>query len=223
MLPGMKNLPLKGNSPAKWPRKRDAAVTREKLLQAALSEFCENGFSGARTAAIAARAKCNIRMLYHYFGSKEGIYVSALELVYAELRSREEELDLRSLDPQSGIVALVEFTFDHMSTHHEFIRMVGIENIQQGRFLGRSRTVPLGALPLVDTIKTLLQKGQKAGVFRKGVDPVQLYISILSLSYIHISNKYTLSITFNQDLSDAKWLAARRKHVCEMVSGYLAV
>ncbi len=202
-------------------RKRDAAATREKLLQAALAEFCENGFSGARTAEIAERAECNIRMLYHYFGNKEGIYLAALELVYAELRTQEEQLDLLHLDPTEGMTLLVQFTFDHMLTHQEFINMVSIENIQQGRFLRQSDAVPKGAMPLVESIKTLLRRGQKQGVFRKQVDPVQLYVSILSLSYVHISNKYTLSITFGQDLTDDGWLAARRQHVCDMVIGYL--
>jgi len=205
----------------KTPRKRDATATREKLLQAALAEFCENGFSGARTAEIAERAECNIRMLYHYFGNKEGIYLAALELVYAELRTQEEKLDLLHLDPAKGMILLVEFTFDHMLTHQEFINMMGIENIQRGRFLRRSDTVPKGAMPLVQSIKTLLRRGQKQGIFRKQVDPVQLYVSILSLSYVHISNNYTLSITFGQDLTDSQWLAARRQHVCDMVIGFL--
>jgi len=202
-------------------RKRDAAATRERILKAALAEFCENGFSGARTAAIATRAKCNIRMLYHYFGNKEGVYLASLELVYADLRAREENLDLLHLDPEKGMAALVEFTFDHMLSHQEFIKMIGIENIQQGRFLRKSRSVPQGAMPLVKSIETLLRRGQQQGEFHKRVDPVQLYVSILSLSYVHISNKHTLSITFDQDLTEAEWLAARRKHVCEMVLGFL--
>jgi len=203
------------------PRKRNAAATRERLLQAALSEFCEYGFSGSRTAAIAARAECNIRMLYQYFGNKEGIYLAALELVYAELRAREEKLDLLHLNPDKGMIVLVESTFDHMLAHQEFIKMMGIENIHQGRFLHQSKAVPKGAMPLVKSIKTLLLRGQQQGLFRNRVDPVQLYVSILSLCYIHISNKHTLSITFGQDMTDKKWMAKRRKHVSEMVLGFL--
>ncbi len=203
------------------PQKRDAAATRERVLKAALAEFCEKGFGGARTASIATRAECNIRMLYHYFGNKEGIYLAALELVYAQLRAREEELDLLHLGPEEGMAALVEFTYDHMLSHQEFISMIGIENIQQGSFLRRSKAVPQGAMPLVKSIETLLQEGQKQGIFRKKVDPVQLYVSILSLSYVHISNKHTLSITFGQDLTNAEWLRARREHVREMILGFL--
>lgn len=202
-------------------RRRDAAATREKLLKAALAEFCERGFSGARTASIAARAECNIRMLYHYFGNKEGIYLAALELVYAQLRAREEEQDLLHLGPEEGMTALVEFTFDHMLMHQEFINMIGIENIQKGKFLRRSKTVPQGAMPLVQSIEILLREGQRQGIFRKKADPIQLYVSILSLSYVHISNKHTLSITFGQDLTDTEWLDARRKHVRDIIMAFL--
>lgn len=202
-------------------RKRDAAATRDRLLKAGLAEFCEKGYSGARTAAIAERAKCNIRMLYHYFGNKEGIYLASLEHVYHQLRAREEELDLLHLDPVEGIAAFVEFTFDHMLSHPEFIHMMGIENIHQGRFLRQSQSVPQGAMPLVRSLETLLQRGQEQGVFRTHVDPVQIYVSILSLSYVHISNKHTLSITFGEDLTNANWLAERRKHVREMALGFL--
>lgn len=209
------------NLSASPPRKRDAAATSEKLLQAALAEFCENSFGGARTAEIAKRAGCNIRMLYHYFESKEGIYLAALELVYAELRAKEEELDLLHIEPARGMQLLVEFTFDHMLAHQEFIKMIGIENIHQGEFLRRSKVVPQKAMPLVRSIKTLLRRGQEQGLFSKQVDPIQLYVSILSLSYVHISNKYTLSITFGQDFTDKKWLAARRRHVTDMVTSFL--
>ena len=203
------------------PRRRDAAATRERLLKAALAEFCEKGFNGARTAAIATRAKCNIRMLYHYFGNKEGIYLASLELVYTRLRAREEALNLLQRDPETGMAALVEFTYDQKLSHKEFIKMIDIENIRQEKFLRQSKSVPQGAMPLVKSIAILLRRGQKQGIFRKRVDPVQLYVSILSLSYVHISNKHTLSITFGQDLTDSEWLAARRKHVREMVLGFL--
>lgn len=203
------------------PQKRDAAATRERLLHAAVTEFCAKGFSGARTAAIANRAGCNIRMLYHYFGSKNNLYLAALESVYAQLRSREESLDLLHLNPEKGMSALVEFTFDHMLEHQEFIRLIGIENIQRGRFVKESNVIPQAAQPLLTSIETLLRRGQKQGVFRKRVDPLQLYISILSLSYVHVSNKHTLSITFNQDLTDRQWLAARRRHVRDLILGFL--
>ena len=200
---------------------RDAVASREKILVAGLKEFCAKGFDGARIDQIAKRARCNIRMIYHYSRSKESLYLAALERVYRQLRSREEELDLLHLDPLNAMSALVEFTFDHMLEHQEFIRMISNENTLQGHYLKKSKFVTQASIPLVETIKDLLRRGQKEGVFRKNVDPIQLYISILSLSYVHVSNRYTLSITFQQDLSDPKWLAKRRRHVRKVILGFL--
>ena len=201
--------------------KRDAAATREKILRVGIKEFCAHGYSGARTARIAKRAQCNIRMLYHYFGSKEALYIAALERVYGEIRAEEERLDLLHLGPVEGVAALVEFTFDYMASHQDFAQLVIIENIQKGKFLRKSKQVPRVTLSLVESIEDLLKRGQKEGLFRKKVDPVQLYISILSLSLLHISNRHTLSVTYGQDLTDPEWLAERRRHARDMTLGYL--
>ena len=203
------------------PSKRDAGATREKILQAGIAEFCAHGYSGARTARIARRARCNIRMIYHYYGSKEALYVAALERVYGEIRAREEELDLLNLDPVAGIAALCDFTFDHMFAHQDFVKLVVIENVQQGRHLRKSKVIPLATQPLVETIGRLLRRGEAQGIFRRNVDPTQLYFSIMSMSYIHLSNKHTLSISYRQDLEDPQWLAARRRHVRDVVLGFL--
>lgn len=201
--------------------KRNAVATKEKILRAGIAEFCAHGYGGARTARIARRGRCNIRMIYHYFGNKEGLYLAALERVYGDIRAREEELDLLRLDPVEGIAALCDFTFEHHAAHQDFVKLVIIENIQQGRYLRKSKIVPQATQPLVDTIRKLLRRGQQQGVFRRNVDPVQLYISIMSMSFIHLSNKHTLSITYDRDLDDPKWLNARRNHVRDMVLGFL--
>lgn len=202
-------------------RRRNAKATRERILAAGVTAFCASGFDGARIDRIAKLADCNIRMIYHYFGGKEALYLAALERVFHRLRSREEELDLVHLDPVPAMAALVEFTFDHMLEHQDFIRLIGNENILRGEFLKKSSFVPDASIPLVETIKDILRRGRKAGVFRRGVDPVQLYVSILSLSYVHVSNRYTLSITFRRDLADPKWLAQRRRHAREVILGFL--
>lgn len=202
-------------------QKRDAAGTREKILKVGIKEFCAHGYGGARTARIAKRANCNIRMIYHYFGSKEALYIAALERVYSEIRAREGELDLYRLDPLEGVTALVKFTFDHMAQHQDFVQLATIENVQRGKYLKRSKSVPKATALFIEAISDLVQRGEKDGSFRKGVDPVQFYISILALSYLHLSNKFTLSITYGEDLQNPDWLAARRRHVQDMVLGYL--
>ncbi len=171
--------------------------------------------------SIAEAARCNIRMLYHYFGSKEGLYLACLEHVYTEIRERERELSLLDLGPLEGITKLVHFTFDHMHDNQDFVQIAVAENLQGGHYLEKLKPLSEAALGLIATIETLLRRGQRKGIFKKGVDAVQLYVSILSLSYLHLSNRHTLSINYATDLGDPKWISARRAHVTDMVLAYL--
>jgi AcrR family transcriptional regulator len=204
------------------PVRRNATVTRDRVLKAAIAEFCRYGFDGARTDRVAKRASVNIRMIYHYFGSKERLYLAALEQVYREVRTREAALNLRDHEPAKGMRALVDFTFRHLIEHPEFIELIRNENLLRGKYLKKSRSVPETAMPLVSALHDLLTRGVRQGVFRRNVDPVQLYVSILSLCFIHLSNRYTLSIMFSMDLSDQEWLDERLKHVQAIIASFLA-
>jgi TetR/AcrR family transcriptional regulator len=57
---------------------RDPEATKARILDAALREFSAKGIAGARVDAIAASAQVNKRMLYYYFGSKEGLFQEIL-------------------------------------------------------------------------------------------------------------------------------------------------
>ncbi len=206
----------------KPPIKRDPAATKERILRAGIAEFGAKGYGGARTAQVAKRAKCNIRMLYHYFGGKQSLYLACLDRVYLKIRGEEQKLELDSVEPLDAIRRLVEFTFDHMRSNPDFVRMAGVENTQRGVFIKKLPHVANAAASLIASIEEILRRGVEARVMREGVDAFQLYISILSLSYLHLSNRFTLSVTYGRDLADREWLDSRRAHVCEMVQSYVA-
>lgn len=201
--------------------RRDPVATRERILRAGVAEFARHGLNGARIDRIAGRAKSNIRMIYHYFGGKEQLYLAALERIYQRVRSAERQLNLSNVEPAEGMARLVDFTFTHLLQNPEFVSLVCSENLLHGKYLEKSRLVPETALPLVEAIKDLLARGQRAGIFRKQVDPVQLYVTILSVCFTHISNRYTLSIMFQKDVSDPAWLESRRAHAREVVLSFL--
>ena len=202
-------------------RKRDPMMTRDRVLRAGIVEFCGHGYIGARIDQIARRAGCNMRMIYHYFGSKEKLYVAVLERVFGELRVEESRLHLEHLDPVTGVLRLVDFTMDHLGRHPEFIALLGNENLLRGKYLRKSRVVPRASAPLLEAIRALLDRGRGDGIFVRDVDPLQFYVSILSLCYVHVSNRYTLSITFSRDVTEPAFLDARRRHVQQMVLTYL--
>lgn len=192
-------------------------------MKAALAEFGSRGYGGGRIAEIAKKADCNIRMVYHYYGNKHDLYVSCLEKVYTDIRTEEHTLRLSELDAVDAIQKLVEFTFDHMENNPSFVKLAGVENTSGGKYIKKIPSVANAASNLIDTIETILRKGVAAGTIREGIDAFQLYISILSLSYLHLSNKYTLSITYGRTLNDKKWLTDRRQHVTEMIRMYISI
>lgn len=203
-------------------RKRNPARTRETILKAAVAEFCSNGFTGARVENISARSGANMRLLYHYFGDKEGLYTAVLDRVYTEVRAEERRLDLGSEDPVEGMRRLIDFTFSFFARHRDYISLLNNENLLRGRFVKRSRAVRPLTLPLLATITDLLQRGYKVGAFRGDVDPVQLHVSITALSYFHVSNRYTLSAMFGRDLGADNFMTQRRAHAQSLILTWLA-
>jgi len=201
---------------------RDAEASRARILAAATAEFARHGLSGARVDTIARRAKANKRMLYYYYGGKEALFLAVLEAAYARIRGEEQKLDLTAKPPVEGMRELVTFTWRHFIAHPEFISLLNTENLHRAKHLKRSTRIRSLHSPLVATISDLLARGTRAGVFRAGIDPVQLYVSIAALGYFYLSNAYTLSTIFGRDLTAPKAKEERIAHVVDLVLGALA-
>jgi AcrR family transcriptional regulator len=202
-------------------RPRDAEKTKSEILKAARDEFCEQGFNGARVDSIAARAKANKRLLYHYWGNKEALYSAVLLDAYREIRQGERELKLSMYDPVDAIDRMVRFTFRHFLANPWFPRLLAIENLQNARFLKQLKDLPALHSPLVAELKDIVDRGRAAGVFRADVDPMQLYISIAGLGYFYVSNMKTLSVIFGRDLSNFALIQEREAQAVAMVLDYL--
>ena len=201
--------------------RRNPVRNQERILQAATGEFARFGLGGARVDRIAARAGANKRMLYYYYGNKEALFLAVLEARYAHIRRAEFGLHLLDLDPAQGMRRMVEFTWNYYLKHPEFLTLLNSENLHRARHLKRSRDIAAMHSPLIALLRDLLIRGERAGKFRKGVDPVQLYISIAALGYFYLSNRHTLSTIFERDLLAPKSKAERLKHMTELVLGYL--
>ena len=202
-------------------QRRDPERTREQILQAAMAEFSAKGLGGGRVDVIAARAGANKRMIYHYFGNKEDLFLAVLERAYEGIRRLESELELEAFDPAEAMRRLVAFTFDYFVHNQHFISLLNSENLHQARHIRRSSKATSINHPLIETIDGLLRRGREAGVFRSAVDPVQLYISIAGLCYFYFSNLHTLSTIFARNLMDWDALRERQQHVTDVILGYL--
>src|SRR5688500_3575781 len=193
-------------SPARRDRtgSRDPEATREAILTAATDEFAGFGLGGARVDRIADRAGINKRMLYYYFGQKEDLFLAVLERAYAKIRGEEQALNLTQVEPTEAIRRLIAFTWNYYIENPSFPILLNSENLHRARHLKRSARVRTLHSPFVATIADVLERGAKTGLFRAGVDPIQLYISIAGLSYFYLSNNHTLSTIFDRDLMAPK-------------------
>jgi AcrR family transcriptional regulator len=200
-------LPIDTLEPAK--RKLDPERTRQAILAAAHDEFALHGLSGARVDAIAARTHTVKRMIYYYFGSKEGLYLAVLEEAYAAIRTAEAGLNLDSLPPIEAIRRMVEFTFDYQAAHPDFVRLVSIENIHHGRFIAQSARIQAINISVLDMLRTILHRGQDDGSFRPDLDPVDVHMLISGLAFFRVSNRHTFGVLFQRDLGAP---AEQRRH-----------
>jgi TetR/AcrR family transcriptional regulator len=201
--------------------RRDPTLSRQLILSAAQDEFAAFGLNGARVDRIAQRVGASKNLIYHYFGSKDRLYLNALEAIYRQMRAEQDDLALQELPPLEGMRQLVANTFDHFVRAPALIRLMSIENIHLARHLKKSKSVKPLYAPLLRTIRSLLAKGQADGVFRRNVDAVDLYISMSGLAYFYLSNRHSLAWIFDQPLDEPKRLQQRRAHVVDVILGYL--
>lgn len=187
------------------------------ILAVATQEFAEKGLAGARIDDIAEAMRTSKRMIYYYFGSKEGLYIRVLEEAYRRMRGIETDLHLDDLQPEDALRKLVGFTVDYQRANPDFIRLVMTENINRGEYLRQSPAIQGLNVPAIEGLQRVYERGVKAGVFRAGVDPVDLHQSISALSFFNVSNRHTFSLIFQRDLESSAAQIARRDSIIEMV------
>ena len=200
---------------------RDADRTRRGILAAATAEFGEKGFAGARVDDIAARTRTTKRMIYYYFGGKEGLYAAVLEEAYGGMRDAEGALRLDELPPADAMRRLVETTFNHHAAHPEFVRLVSGENIEEARAVSASATIKKRNAAVIGTVEALLRRGEAEGAFRAGVDPLDLHMLISAFCFYRVSNRHTLRAIFGQDPTAPGRAEAHRRMAVEAVLRFL--
>jgi AcrR family transcriptional regulator len=205
------------------PRERNPERTTRDILVAAREEFVEHGLDGARIDRIAERAGANKRLIYHYVGNKEELYARVLLDAYRDIREGERKLQLTDLPPEAAMDRLVGFTFDHFAANRWFVRLLANENMHRAAFVSQMPEVTELTSPVIGQLRGVLAAGEAQGIFRKGVDPIQLYMSIIALSYFFFSNIHTLSVVFGHPLDTPESRAERRAHVISVIRSHVSV
>jgi AcrR family transcriptional regulator len=204
-------------------KSRDAERSRQLILAAATLEFAEYGLSGARVDRIAEKSGLNKRLIYYYFESKDVLFTAALEKAYSDIREAERTLNLKELDPIEAIKRLLSFTWLYYLDNPQFISLLNSENLLRGQHVNSSTQARTTNSELIETLGVVLENGRTSGVFRGGIDPVQLYISIAGLAYFYLSNQHTLGAIFDRNLLSPKALEQRLAHMQDLVMGYVLI
>lgn len=203
-------------------RAQDPEGTRQNIIEVASHEFAQSGLAGARIDEIAEKTRSSKRMIYYYFGDKEGLYVSCLENAYRVVREGEAKLDIDHLPAREGLKRLVEFTFDHHHAHEDFIRMVMIENIHHANYLERSEVIGSLNVTAIDHIASIYRRGVEDGVFRPGLDPVDLHWQVSALCFFNVSNRATFSKIFGRDIGAPEAQKRLRENAVDMMLRFVA-
>lgn len=196
---------------AEPPPGRDAERARADILAIATEEFATKGLSGARVDEIAARTHTVKRMIYYYFGSKEGLYRAVLARCYESIRTIEVEIDTDALPPDEALRRIVRATFDYHIEHPDFVRLVMNENIHHAEHIAQLPNIKARNRTAIVMLRKVIDRGVADGMFRADLDPIELHMSISALSFFPVSNRYTFSHLFGKDMGSAKALQTRRE------------
>ena len=197
-------------------------ANRARILHAAIEEFAARGFKGASMDAIAARTRTTRALINYYFGGKEKVYLAVLEQVYGEIRQAEDRLDLDHLSPVDAIRRIVEFTYNYYLEHEGFVRLVVAENQAGGRRLKKSRAMRSLNRSIIDTLRRVLERGQRDGTFRSDIDAVEIHKAIAALGMFNVTNQHTFAAIFQRDMGTKGDVAGRREAVTDMILRYVA-
>ena len=211
-------------APARVPREkrhRDPAGTRRAILDAAQGEFSDKGLSGARVDAIARRTGTNVRMIYYYFGSKDGLYRAVLAQSYADVREAEQALDLDALPPGEAVAALCRFMFDYHAGHPHFSRLVSIENIHRAEHLRQCDGIELLNQPILAALDRILRRGRAENLFRTDAGALDVHLLMTSFCFFRVANRYTLQAAFGTDPLQPATANAQRRMLVAAVQGFL--
>jgi AcrR family transcriptional regulator len=202
-------------------RKLDPEGTKREILREARAEFAEKGFSGARIDEIGARTKTAKRMIYYYFGNKEGLYIAALEEAYGEIRAQERTLELDHLSADDALCRLIDFTFDYEQENVEFVRLISCENMNYAKYTKNSKKIKEVNSNVIDELSKILDRGYADGTFTRKVLPEDVHFMISSLCFYRVSNQYTFSEIFGCDLASPETSARHKNMIRNAIRSYL--
>ena len=204
-------------------RRRDPDATKADILKVATREFTTKGYNGARVDSIARDTDTTKRMIYYYFGSKEGLYIAVLEATYELFFAGENQPNFDEMSPPDALRAYTEWSFGRHAVQPDFIRLVQIENVNGGRFIGKSQKLVGIHSQSVPHIDSILQRGIESGDFRTDINAFEVRMMMSSFAFFHVGNRFTVKQIYGYDMLDPIAQDKYRKLAGDMIVKTLCI
>ena len=207
---------------AKAPRRTHAEARKQamnQIIDIATQEFVEKGLAGARIDEIAGRA--TKRKIYYYFEGKDELYRAVLERAYRRVRESESQVDISKGSAVQALRRLIEHDVRYHSEHPELVRLVMNENIHRAEHLKQIEQLPEANRRIIETLRTIIARGEAEGSFRKGIDPIELHMNVTALSFYNVSNQFTFAHNFGIDMSSPQAIERRAKQVADIILAWV--
>ncbi len=198
-------------------REAAAQATRKAILRAATKVFARYGYDGGSVEKISKAAKSYDRMIYYYFGSKEGLFIEVLEGIYRGMDEAEAALELDISRPLAALAEVTRFVHGYYRRNPEFVTLLNTENLHKGRHIAKSRRAGEYSSKAIAVIREVLASGVAQGLFRADVSARDVYLLIASTGYFYLSNRHTLSAFLGESLETPEAVARWEGFVIDTV------
>jgi TetR/AcrR family transcriptional regulator len=187
---------------------RNPQQTRTRILEAAMKEFAQKGFAGARVDVIARLASINKRMLYHYFGDKEGLF---REVLRRKMKERAAWLASAPEDPTERM----PYWFRLACRDPDWIRLLEWEALQWGERkvidTARRQEAFNGALRRIRDL-------QSRGLLSPRFDSGQLLLSMMALTAYPLAFPQLVRLATGLSVSDPRFRQRREDFLRQFAS-----
>ncbi len=215
------NSSRRGQVLTKSRKPRDSAKAKADLLAVATEVFSRLGYYGARVDEIADRSTTTKRMIYYYFGDKDGLFTAVLERAYADIRAAEAALNLTGLPPLEALTTLIAHTFRWHAAHPEAARLISAENALKAAHLRRSQQHTDTNRPIIALIDDILARGLADGPFVRKASALELHLQITALALFQVTNAATIDATFGVDLTEPENVERAAATLASMMTTWL--
>jgi AcrR family transcriptional regulator len=191
--------------------------TLKRLLAAARGEFASKGLAGARIEDIARDAGITKQLVYHYYGSKDGLFVAVLDESSETIMSELTGLDVESLRPQAALRVMLNHFFDQYRDD-PLLGALALEGIRYHHSHQTPRNRFLELTPaLIGKLDAILKRGAISGEFKPDVNPRLLLASAALLTSGWFTNRYSVSALTGLDTESVDGMATWREYSAELV------